>query len=280
MKIKINDNNGLILKTQNKVCKEDIEIIVDKNLGSGFNPTGTINITSNGIVDVTQYASANVNVQGLPQANDMLQTIVDNTKSCEYLLYRYSGNNVDFIANLDTSQANSGESMFEYCSDITSVPTFDSSNFTTIRYMFHNDKNLVSIKLNTDSATNYYSTFDSCYKLKLIDISTFYSYSTTVSNYAFRYCYSLMALVIRKLGINYIISNNTFYSCHHMLGTTNAAYNPDGLHDGYVYVPRAMIETLSNETNWATMQFRALEDYTIDGTTTGALNLAKMGVEV
>ena len=35
MKIKINDTNGLILKTKDKVCKEDIEIVVDENLGSG-----------------------------------------------------------------------------------------------------------------------------------------------------------------------------------------------------------------------------------------------------
>lgn len=34
MKIKINDTNGLILKTKDKVCKEDIEIILDESLGS------------------------------------------------------------------------------------------------------------------------------------------------------------------------------------------------------------------------------------------------------
>lgn len=35
MKIKINDTNGLILKTKDKVCKEDIEIILGESLGSG-----------------------------------------------------------------------------------------------------------------------------------------------------------------------------------------------------------------------------------------------------
>jgi hypothetical protein len=35
VRIKINDTNGLILKTKDKVCKEDIEIIVDENIGGG-----------------------------------------------------------------------------------------------------------------------------------------------------------------------------------------------------------------------------------------------------
>lgn len=47
---------------------------------------------------------------------------------------------------------------------------------------------------------------------------------------------------------------------------------------GYVYVPRALVDSYKAATNWSTYadQFRALEDYTVDGTTTGELDETKI----
>lgn len=47
---------------------------------------------------------------------------------------------------------------------------------------------------------------------------------------------------------------------------------------GYIYVPRALVDTYKTATNWVTYaaQFRALEDYTVDGTITGALDESKI----
>ena len=47
---------------------------------------------------------------------------------------------------------------------------------------------------------------------------------------------------------------------------------------GYVYVPSALIESYKVATNWSKMstQFRALEDYTIDGTINGELDESKI----
>ena len=47
---------------------------------------------------------------------------------------------------------------------------------------------------------------------------------------------------------------------------------------GYIYVPRALIEDYKVATNWSTYaaQFRALEDYTVDGTITGELDETKI----
>jgi tRNA A37 threonylcarbamoyladenosine synthetase subunit TsaC/SUA5/YrdC len=47
---------------------------------------------------------------------------------------------------------------------------------------------------------------------------------------------------------------------------------------GYVYVPSALIETYKTATNWSTFanQFRALEDYTVDGTVSGELDESKI----
>ena len=75
-----------------------------------------------------------------------------------------------------------------------------------------------------------------------------------------------------------VLNSNLFNNCYHILGTVNATYNPAGAKDGYIYVPRNMIETLSNATNWSAYasQLRALEDYTVDGTTTGDLDESKI----
>lgn len=261
-----------------------INSVNDISGGGGITPTGTINITSNGIVDVTQYASANVNVQGLPQANDMLQTRVNTTKSCAYLFYKYSGNNLDFIANLDTSQATNGQSMFEGNSNIKTIPSsVDTSKFTTLKYFVYGCSNIEILpKLNTDSCLDFNGAFTSLNKIKYIDISKFTSANTSKSSTTFSSCNKIIAIIIRSFGANYVLNTNTFNYCNHILGTTHAQYNPNGDKDGYIYVPRDMISILSNETNWSThaSQLRALEDYTVDGTTTGALDLVKMGVEV
>lgn len=48
--------------------------------------------------------------------------------------------------------------------------------------------------------------------------------------------------------------------------------------DGYVYVPRALVDSYKAASNWSTYaaQFRALEDYTVDGTITGDLDESKI----
>lgn len=47
---------------------------------------------------------------------------------------------------------------------------------------------------------------------------------------------------------------------------------------GYIYVPKSLIEGYKVATNWSAYadQFRALEDYTVDGTTTGELDESKI----
>ena len=47
---------------------------------------------------------------------------------------------------------------------------------------------------------------------------------------------------------------------------------------GYIYVPRALVDTYKTATNWSTFanQFRALEDYTVDGTVTGEIDESKI----
>ena len=63
-------------------------------------------------------------------------------------------------------------------------------------------------------------------------------------------------------------STNAFSGTPIALGTT-----------GYIYVPRDLIASYEAATNWSTFagRYRALEDYTVDGTITGAFDDTRLG---
>ena len=216
----------------------------------------------------------------------------------------YCNKLVEFPA-INTSKAETMKSMFNGCTALESLPTLDMSKVTDMSSFLNGCSNFSQdlildvpncktyqsvcykcpkiekvVLKNTSLVTNFNAAFNSCSKLYCVDIDT-YNISSSSNTLSVGNCYSLKALVIRNFGTNYVIGTSTFSNCYHILGTTNTAYNPNGLKDGYIYVPRNMIETLSTATNWSThaSQLRALEDYTLDGTTTGELDLAKMGLE-
>ena len=61
------------------------------------------------------------------------------------------------------------------------------------------------------------------------------------------------------------------------LANTNAINSINSV-NGYIYVPKSLIEDYKVATNWSAYadRFRALEDYTVDGTTTGELDESKI----
>lgn len=67
LRIYINKNGTTTLATEGKFCETDVEVGVNVPIPSGYiKPTGSKTITENGTHDVTQYASAVVDVAGKP----------------------------------------------------------------------------------------------------------------------------------------------------------------------------------------------------------------------
>lgn len=116
--------------------------------------------------------------------------------------------------------------------------------------------------------------FQSCRNLKTAD----FPIATSIYSNAFYGCYILTSLILRSSTVCSAKYPDFLGYCYHILGTAHASYNPSGAKDGYIYVPKALIEDYKVATNWTTYasQFRALEDYTVDGTTTGALDETKI----
>ena len=95
---------------------------------------------------------------------------------------------------------------------------------------------------------------------------------TSIGSYVFQGCSRLTTLILRSETIATLGNTATFSNTPIASGT------------GYIYVPRALLSDTDatkdyrRATNWSTFaaQFRALEDYTVDGTVTGELDETKI----
>lgn len=126
--------------------------------------------------------------------------------------------------------------------------------------------------------------FKACVDLEIIDFLSLQS----IHGMPFVDCKSLRAIILRSESICSlaIFPGMSFSNACHYMGVKDATYNPEGLRDGYVYVPRSLLSDADETkdyrraTNWTTFasqsQFRVLEDFTVDGTITGELDWEKV----
>ena len=91
--------------------------------------------------------------------------------------------------------------------------------------------------------------------LKNVDLPS----ATSIGAYAFHGCSSLQRLILRSETICTLSSTTAF---------TKSSFASNV---GFIYVPSALVNTYKAATNWSTYsaRFRAIEDYTIDGTIAG-----------
>ena len=125
----------------------------------------------------------------------------------------------------------------------------------------------------------YSTEFSGCMSLKLIDLGLITNIPATGLG---KSLYSLKALALRSETLCEI-TTDILVNSGHFTGTVIATtydgiYNPKGLKDGYIYVPSSLIASYEEHPIWGKYigQFRPLEDYTVDGTITGALDEGKI----
>ena len=176
-----------------------------------------------------------------PEGN-LLQYVIDNQggdgkPSCYYLFYYYKGTSLDkAIEGLDTSKVTNFSYMFNYCSNLTSVPQLDTSNGTNFSYMFYSCSNLTSVpQLDTSKGNNFSYMFASCSNLtsmpqldtsngtifyrmfqectNLTSVPALDTSKGTDFNNMFRYCSKLTSVpaLDTSKGTDF---NNMFYSCN------------------------------------------------------------------
>ena len=103
--------------------------------------------------------------------------------------------------------------------------------------------------------------FQKCTALETVDLG-----GSSIMNNVFNGCTALTAVILRSATAVELKSTNAFTGTPIASGT------------GYIYVPAALVSRYKSMTYWSTYatQFRALESYTVDGTTAGALDENKV----
>lgn len=269
--------------------KSGVSILgVEGTLEEGITPSGTLEITENGTYDVTEYASANVTVASSGgDAEDHLDDFLTNTLTAidsdvtKIVSYGSYGRTALTTVNLPKC-TDIGSYAFRGCSGITNVNAPLVTNIAT--YGFYGCSKLANINMPNVSSTGTYA----FYKCDLRNIN--FPYLTGISQNAF---YQNENLQIADFGVASKINQAGFANCGSLVAlilrrtssictlgvATNGFTNtPIAEGTGYVYVPRDLVDTYKTATNWVNYatQFRALEDYTVDGTITGALDETKI----
>ena len=218
--------------------------------GGGTTPTGTITITSNGITDVTNYASADVQVPTTAPALyrefqlDGTGKLVPNTTTThimdftgmtdvsDYALYRAYYQNTAISGAVDMSDlttisgSSACQSMFYYCVGLTSA---DLSALATISGssacygMFQTCTGLTSFDLSSLTTISVSSgcayMFSGCAGLTSANLSALTTISgSTACQYMFQGCTSLATVYIGgttaiDFGTRTNQFNNMFVSC-------------------------------------------------------------------
>jgi hypothetical protein len=168
------------------------------------------------------------------------------------------------LKNIDMSNITTiGNYAFYKCHGL-SLNDFDMSNVTTIgEYAFaSNQSRVFSGKLNLPLVSKI---SNSAFRQSGVSVANL-PLATTIASYAFYNCANLNALILRSETMCALSNANAL----------NGTPIKSGI--GYIYVPAALVDSYKAASNWSTYanQFRALEDYTVDGTITGALDESKI----
>lgn len=221
-----------------------------------------------------------------------LKRLLDFTESCKNM-FSNNANLKDltgYIEYDDTENVTDMQSMFYECTSLQTLPPFDMSKVTSMQSMFYNCKKLEKLPfintnsslsfgntfngcnslielppLDTSNCSSYYAAFRDCYILEKIDISRYPSATqTTPTDIMCENCYSLKAFIIRDIDWQNTLSSKAFNNCYHILGIQNSTYNPDGLKDGYIYLPKSKFYLINGATNWVNLKSQIRPIYNVD----------------
>ena len=162
--------------------------------------------------DVPNNAVASWDVSANKNGSVMAWVVADESDSTKYHLY--IGGESGVIANQDSSYLFYN---FKALTEITFGDNFDTSNVTSMYYMFSNCSNLTTLDLskwNTSNVTSMSSMFTDCSNLTILDVSKWDTSNVTDMSLMFYNCSSLTTLDVSNWNTSNVTSmSNMFLGC-------------------------------------------------------------------
>lgn len=201
----------------------------------------------------------------------------------------YAFNSCEKLKNIDLSKVTEvGNYAFQRCKALEEIdiPLATSAGIYAFAYAMQNGGTVNAPKLKNIGSSTFYFCGMTQLNAPLV---------TTITSSGLSNCKNLKSLDFPLL--QHIDSSGVFYACSALKTLTlriNEVCPLSGVYSfqstpfytggtgGVVIVPSALIETYQTATNWSTLYaagtctFLPLEEYTLDGTTTGEIDMAKV----
>ena len=254
---------------------------------------GDYTITENGTYNTGgKKMEGDLIVNVASSSKNTLKTLLDATKKCYQLFYRYGGTSVDDLISyedtsnvndmrymfyvcekitsiplLNTSNVTNMKSMFEECSSLTSIPLFDTSNVIDMSSMFCDCENLTEIpSFDTSNVTNMVQMFQNC--RRLISIPLLNTSNVTDMSSMFFHCENLTEIPSFDMRKVTRISG-AFTSCYNLTEIHMTGMKADfDIHDSTKFTRDALLEIINNCQDLTGKTSRRI--------TMGSNNLAKL----
>ena len=215
MEIRVGNKNGITLQTKDKLCDDNITIRLDDSLFDYSLEDALVTGT------ITTYSNHRITTLSRCFMGASLLEEVDLPYIKQVPINGFQSCSKLKIVNIPSAHTIVDQAFFQ----CTSLETIDLPSVNAIRS----------------------SAFNGCSKLKSVYLYQYQSLGSVFPN-----CYSLTKIVLRADKVCPLSNVSQFNNCYHISGTVNATYNPDGLKDGFFYVPDTLVEDYKAATNWST----------------------------